>query len=197
MQLRNEFGEQVPVVFLQGFAGNIRPTCLLPPWGIKERLAPLINGPRFGTPDSDFWEAWSRALADQVVHTATSRDEQALEVSESPKRSEIPLYRFVSGADCNRRLTLQKITLGDSVSLVGVSAELMAEHSQMLRQLYPGRIVIPVGYIDEVFGYLPTAAMVSQGGYESEGFQESFGFQGSFRPNLDQILRNEFSSFLR
>ena len=37
------------------------------------------------------------------------------------------------------------------------------------------------GYLGDVFGYLPTAKQVREGGYEVNGFQSLFGTIGPFR----------------
>ena len=45
-----------------------------------------------------------------------------------------------------------------------------------------GRIRLYAGYLGALFGYLPTAAQVLEGGYEVEGFQPLFGLSGRFEP---------------
>ena len=44
-----------------------------------------------------------------------------------------------------------------------------------------GAIRLHAGYAGALFGYLPTAAQVAQGGYEVEGFQPLFGLAGRFK----------------
>ena len=45
-----------------------------------------------------------------------------------------------------------------------------------------GRIRLYAGYLGALFGYLPTAAQIPEGGYEVEGFQPLFGLSGRFEP---------------
>jgi hypothetical protein len=62
------------------------------------------------------------------------------------------------------------------------------EWERVLDQALPiqsGRIRLYAGYLGAVFGYLPTAAQVPEGGYEVEGFQPFFGMSGRFES--DQI----------
>ena len=47
-------------------------------------------------------------------------------------------------------------------------------------------IRIYTGYLGDVFGYLPTAKQVTEGGYEVNGFQSLFGMSGRF--DQDRIL---------
>ncbi len=49
--------------------------------------------------------------------------------------------------------------------------------------------MIPVGYTDTVFGYLPSARMLGQHGYEDEGFMKAFGIAGRFRPDIEEVVR--------
>jgi hypothetical protein len=46
----------------------------------------------------------------------------------------------------------------------------------------PGRVRLYAGYLGALFGYLPTAAQVPEGGYEVVGFQPLFGLSGRFEP---------------
>jgi hypothetical protein len=46
-----------------------------------------------------------------------------------------------------------------------------------------------VGYLGSVFGYLPTAAQVAEGGYEVEGFQPLFGLSGHFESSrIEEVV---------
>ena len=69
-----------------------------------------------------------------------------------------------------------------------LSAEPVAEYGPILRSQGPGT-VIPVGYTDTVFGYLPSARMLGQHGYEDEGFMAAFGIAGRFRPDIEPVVR--------
>jgi hypothetical protein len=48
-----------------------------------------------------------------------------------------------------------------------------------------GSINIPVGYIDEVYGYLPTARMLHEGGYEASWFLQPFALEGPMNPRIE------------
>ena len=55
---------------------------------------------------------------------------------------------------------------GRKLALVGVSAEPVIEYAAMLRAIFPGKTLVPVGYMDGICGYLPTTAMLAEGGME-------------------------------
>ena len=65
-----------------------------------------------------------------------------------------------------------------------------------MRRLCPGA-VLPIGCIDGVFGYLPTAAMLGERGYEDSGFMEPFGLAGRFRPELEAVVGGAWERLTR
>jgi hypothetical protein len=79
------------------------------------------------------------------------------------------------------------VSLGPELHIAAVSAEPVAGHAVELRAIAPG-ILVPVGYIDSVFGYLPTVAMLGDRGYEDWHFMRAFGLEGTFRRNIDQVV---------
>ncbi len=82
--------------------------------------------------------------------------------------------------------------LGPGLGIGAISAEPVADYAPALRSRLGG-VVLPVGYIDTVFGYLPTARMLGERGYEDGGFMEAFGLSGSFRPELERVVRDAWA----
>src|SRR5947209_6650955 len=64
------------------------------------------------------------------------------------------------------------------------------------RRMFPGA-VLPVGYSDSVFGYLPTTTMLGQRGYEDSGFMRPFGLAGQFRPELERVVLDAWERLTR
>jgi hypothetical protein len=60
--------------------------------------------------------------------------------------------------------------LGDALLLIALGGEPVVAYAQQLRRLYaaPGRIVWVAGYANDMFGYLPTALLLREGGYEGD-----------------------------
>lgn len=173
--LRSRFGP-VPVLFWQGFSGNINP------YRIAQRPATGDHIlPQFVTPTLSEWESWADSLA-QAVHLAVSTpgtpvagpaacQVRSMDVSELGLRS-------------NRQLVYRQISFGGDLVVCGLSAEVAVEYVGRLRAvLRPGKI-IPVGCTDEVFGYLPVDEMIGDGGYEVRGFLRRFGLSGRFRRDV-------------
>jgi len=65
---------------------------------------------------------------------------------------------------------------GDDLTLVGISGETVSGYGQLVEaELGPDKLWA-AGYCNEVFGYLPTAQIVAQGGYEARGLVAEIGF---------------------
>lgn len=54
----------------------------------------------------------------------------------------------------------------------------MAELGMDLRRELAPRRVLTVGCVNATFGYLPSASMIDEGGYEGAGFCPLFGIAG-------------------
>ncbi|HUT88008.1 MAG TPA: neutral/alkaline non-lysosomal ceramidase N-terminal domain-containing protein [Thermoguttaceae bacterium] len=58
---------------------------------------------------------------------------------------------------------------GDDLTLVGISGEVVSDYVPLVAEtIGPGRLWV-AGYCNQVFGYLPSAKVVSEGGYETLG----------------------------
>jgi hypothetical protein len=194
LALRERFGE-IPCLFAQGFCGNIRPNIAASPQKIalRERLGQMIRiiafGNLFPTLSAGDWVRWSRSLAAGVCGIA--QGEPARTFSPASVRTgsaSIPLGDFFHGSIPDKRLAAQVVRIGEELEIVAVSAEPSVEWEGILDEAVPirsGRIRLYAGYLGALFGYLPTATQVSEGGYEVEGFQPFFGLSGRF--DSDQI----------
>ena len=189
--LRHAFGDDLPVLFLQGCAGDIRPPELGRPRTLGRRLAELVVGKLFTPFTPAEYTAWSNSLGARVVEVASAPARTfPLAPSARAAHTSVPLSDLLDGAPAaDRSVTFQRLTFSPGLAIAAMSAEPVAEYGLALRAGEPeGRIVIPVGYTNSVFGYLPTAEMLGQHGYEDEGFMEAFGMTGRFRPDLERVV---------
>jgi len=100
--------------------------------------------------------------------------------------SAIPLSAFFTGTTPDKKLTAQIVRLDDELEIVALSAEPTIEWQRILDDAAPRSsrgIRLYTGYLGAVFGYLPTARQVTEGGYEVNGFQSLFGMSGRFDQN--------------
>jgi len=195
--LRTAFGNDLPVLFLQGCAGDIRPRELGRPRSRRRRLAELVVGKLFTPFTPAEYAAWSDSLAARVVDLARGSGRAfPLPSGFRTAHASLPLSDLIDGAALgNRSLTLQRFELAPGLAIAAMSAEPVVEYGLGLRAAEPdGRVVIPAGYTDGVFGYLPTTQMIGEHGYEDEGFMEAFGLRGRFRPQVERVVAQAWSA---
>jgi hypothetical protein len=189
--LRSSFGD-IPVVFIQGFCGDIRPKMRTSekqdPWTCLKRAArTLLAGPSFDAPMPGEWPRWSEDLAAKVLAIAEGPitalfDSESLAVGQSA----IPLDEFFSGMSPDKPLTAQVLRIGGTVEIVALSAEPSVGWNAIVDKAIPAGAEttrLYAGYLGAAFGYLPTAPQVPEGGYEVDGFQPLFGLSGRFDAN--------------
>jgi hypothetical protein len=171
--LRKRLKSDIPVIFLPGFGGNIRPNKVdfLPKWP-QLMIKRLINGPVWGRFNADSWNDWSLSLADVVVSAATERAQTLVLPCFDSHRISQPLKVLMDGVADGRILTYHLVRLGRRFVIIALSAEPVVEYASALRETFTKQTIIPVGYLDGVCCYLPTSKMLGEGGLEvfSPGF---------------------------
>lgn len=192
LALREQFGE-IPCLFVQGFCGNIRPDIKASPQktSLRDRFHKLIRVVAFGnlfpTLSAEDWKRWSTSVAAAVCSIARSVPAKVFSpASLCTGSAQIPLGDFFTGSTPDRMLAAKVVRIGDELEIVALSAEPSVEWQKHFDQVVPppsGRIRLYAGYLGALFGYLPTAAQIPEGGYEVEGFQPFFGLSGHFDPN--------------
>jgi hypothetical protein len=185
-RLRHEFGSDLPVLFWQGYAGDIRPRELGRSTSLLGRVKRVLLGPRFGRFTSGEWESWADSLAGRVAQVAFLSSRRSADGPIRVHRLTRPLGDFVLGASEDRRVTFHGLMLSKDLVVVGVSAEVVTEYGALLSQVFAGCLPIPVGYIDDVYGYMPTARMLKEGGYEADWFLEPFALDGPLHPEIER-----------
>jgi hypothetical protein len=192
LALREHFGE-LPCMFVQGFCGNIRPDVKpsRQKTDLHEQIRKIIRviafGNLFPTISAYDWKRWSRSLADGVRTIAQGAPVKTFAPTNLQMGSaDIALNDFFDGIVPEKMLTAQVLRIGEDLEIVALSAEPSVEWKQILDESLPplpGRIRLYAGYLGALYGYLPTAKQVLEGGYEVEGFQPFFGLSGHFLPN--------------
>ena len=190
--LRERFGE-IPCLFTPGFCGDITPHLVpsvqrqSPRERFRKLLRMVIAGymvPSVLPADS---AAWRRTLVARLRAIIAGDPVRTLR----PQRlrsgsSAIPLSAFFTGTTPDKKLTTQIVRLDDELEIVALSAEPTIEWQRILDDAAPRSsrgIRLYTGYLGAVFGYLPTARQVTEGGYEVNGFQSLFGMSGRFDQN--------------
>lgn len=188
--VRERLGTQAPMLFLQGFAGDLRPD--VPDRRTREHRMrqALVYGPNFDSFDLPRWEAWIDRLAGAVAAGLDELQRRPPAPLTGPLAGalvEVPLRDITAGYDGPPRpVGFQRLRAGAMYDILAVSAE----PCSMLRLLLDDPALWPVGYVGDVFGYWPAEHQRLEGGYEADGFLAPFNLPGRLRPGLDRIFLN-------
>ncbi len=75
---------------------------------------------------------------------------------------------------------------GDDLTLVGLSGEVVVDYVTLLEDALGPRRLWIAAYCNDVYGYLPSARVLEQGGYETRGLY--YGSIGLFSPRAQDVL---------
>lgn len=166
--LREKVGP-VPVLFLQGFAGDIRPPAIRSLR--RDPLRRALIGPGFRRFTATEYNEWSQEIGRRVadVSLADFPSNRRDGVIESERR-EHSAGQFVKGGQ-TPTFVQQSLKVGP-LRLHGFSAEPSFGHRP--RTVNPSTDWY-CGYLEDVYGYLPTEKQYHEGGYEVDGFCSPFG----------------------
>ncbi|HVB83097.1 MAG TPA: hypothetical protein VNE82_24505 [Candidatus Binataceae bacterium] len=187
-RLRAEFGA-IPVLFLQGFSGDVRPPFSGRAPGIAGFVQRILVGPQFRRPLGREWEQWSNSLAESVASFARSPRQTLGTGSLKLKRIEVPEHELAAGGSGDKSLIWHLVECG-GFRIVGVNAEPVVDYRRQLEECFSGKPLLTAGCLDQPICYLPTDKMIPERGYEVEGFRSLFNFAGRFRNRLqDEVIR--------
>jgi len=182
-RIRQAISHDMPVLFFQGFAGDLRPRVLDTRRSPLPWLRRMLNGPQFGSFDEGAWQAWTSRIADAAIR-AHGAAQPVVPARLDAARFATPLSEVFLGDAGPGALTWQRFRLGVSFEVLGVSAEpVSAYHRELPDHVWA------VGYLDNVFGYLPRDADLRSGGYEVVGFLRFFEHSTPLKPGLDRLFR--------
>ena len=84
---------------------------------------------------------------------------------------------------------------GGDLTLVGLSGEVVVDYVPLLEKaLGPNQLWV-AGYCNDVFGYLPSARVAAEGGYETRGLYS--GGAGFFSPKAEEIVVRKIQELAR
>jgi hypothetical protein len=82
-----------------------------------------------------------------------------------------------------------------SLSLVGISGEVVVDYSLAIKQKY-GDGTWVAGYTDSVFGYLPSARVLREGGYEGGEAMLYYGRPGPFTDTVEETVMSRVDALM-
>ena len=77
---------------------------------------------------------------------------------------------------------------GNDLTLTAVSGEVVVDYVHMIEKAIGPVNLWPAGYCNDVFGYLPSARVIEEGGYENRGLNTGLGW---FTPQAQDVVVNK------
>lgn len=98
-----------------------------------------------------------------------------------------------------RRLTiplhLQRLDIADGLSLLAMDGEVVVSYGLHIRER-SGNRVLPMGYANGMTGYIPTAKIVAEGGYEGGESRVWFLLPAPFSPDIESAVISALDDLL-
>ena len=101
--------------------------------------------------------------------------------------------RMLARLESNGRLSreypcpVQVVRIGEDFTLVAIGGEVATDYALRLKKELPGRVWV-AGYSNDVFGYVPSARMFPEGGYEVNESMIYYDHPGPFIPEIEDII---------
>lgn len=206
LELEREYPEAISV-FLQGCGAEIKPLATVgEDGGFAPRDVPAVEkmGQQLAAEVSAILKEASFKTLDP--HFKTALHSCTLPVAPDP----IDFYRNIMTVDspggfeysCAARMLAARLEgtakkelpcfvavweLDAETHIVGIEGEVSTGYSLAIKNYFNRGDMVVLGYTNGVPCYIPTAAMVGEGGYEAE-CNYFFGLQGRFVPEIEDII---------
>lgn len=167
--LRARLGADLPVLFLQGYCGDVRPDLRLIPRGPKQKLLQAVLGARFRPPragDTDALAAGLAEAAGRALAAAADLGPPAVRVAR-----ERVAVADCADVDTGRGIDMTAWRFSAGAALLFASGEMLSGLDMAAEDG-----LLSVGYSNGMLGYVAATADVAGGGYEVDGFLARFGF---------------------
>lgn len=218
--LKREFGDEVMTLFAQGAGASIMPRRLLRDgpreyadyWAdVAGDIASFIRSDNmqeialqlrsaekeFGIP----YDLDRAPSAEQLAALAEPADTPVPQEWRPANRSILRLWagqmleKLRTGTlDPAFRMHLTRVLLNDHLQIIGMSGEVTAEVGRAVKDLFPHRQTIFLGYCSYTDAYIPTAAMLPEGGHEALGSVYFHDRPAPFVAEIDDIIQREVLS---
>lgn len=199
-RIESELGADAIAAFLPGCFADVRPHCT------------YIGGTKFRSGQSEDVIEFGNALGDVVVQTIRSGTMRMLSpllagyvnsieltLAETPTietishwlmhgdklQRQLAVSLLSDGGQRQPRMSLQRIDLASELSIIALGGEVCCDYGLAIKQLDPHKTLIPVAYSNGLVGYIPSAHMFTEGGYEVVEAGSYFGLPSPFTPAIE------------
>jgi hypothetical protein len=83
---------------------------------------------------------------------------------------------------------VQVVRFGDDLLMVALAGEVVVDYALRLKRELTGQPLWVAGYSNDVFGYVPSARIVHEGGYEGGGAMLYTPLPGPFQPSVEEVV---------
>ena len=192
--LRSTLKGDIPILFMQGFSGDIRPDGgdISTRWFLSMKL--YLLGLGFKKMTLEKYKKWCESIANSITTTLEScRVNQEIEkisrLHFTKTHFNISFYIPSLG---HQVLEIKKIETS-LLTIISVNAEPTFEWSVALSKKFVGEFWT-VGCEGNTFGYLPYGHQINEGGYEVDGYLKTFGKINCKIKNYTNDLIDKFSN---
>ncbi len=154
--------------FVQGFCGDIRPnsvsrgiTFISPVLFIKT----LINKISFKPATSSYYESFCKQISKAIIQHSASGSKLQGNI-----RTKHFLVELRSDTGLCKKILDCKLVLIDKLLMLSIPAEVNSKYIQLIENEFTCLVVMPMGYAENMIGYLPHWSEVNDGGYEVESY---------------------------
>lgn len=92
---------------------------------------------------------------------------------------------------------IQAVRFGKALTLVALGGEVVVGYSLRIAREYPKERIVVAGYSNDVMAYIPTAAMLKEGGYEPVSSMAFYGFPSPFAEDVEDKVMAGVRAVLR
>ena len=86
---------------------------------------------------------------------------------------------------------VQVLRFGNSLTLIALSGEVVADYSARLKRELPAERLWNAGYCNDIFAYVPSMRILTEGGYEADASIIYYGLPTRFAPAIEDTLVNK------
>ncbi len=83
---------------------------------------------------------------------------------------------------------IQILDLGGKVKLIGLAGEPVCEYALRLKEQHGFMRAWPLGYCNELLGYIPSDRVLREGGYEGRTSMAEYGWCSPFSPGIENAI---------
>lgn len=196
--LRERYCASIPILFVPGFMGDIRPRILDSAWSLSGLRSGRLFGMLFKDCSLVHWNRWADSIASDTVRISRQHNMEVLLDGElAVNHIKVPLSDLRKNDYDDKDLFMWHVKIGKGLQIFLFSCEPVVAYLALIQELVPeGTLVLGGGYTDGVFGYLPTSQMVIEGGYEVDGFCDNYGRKGSFKENVTNQVKEQITRLM-